>query len=692
MDFSFIILNYQSEEYLAKCLATLKPKIADLKAEIILVNNDTGELATEKFSDLKVTTINNFSNLGFAKGCNLGAKKASGDILFFLNPDTELLSASLADCVSLFNEKNTGILAPTLLDANGNPQAWSCGKKITPLGTIFSNLFKKKLFSASKLSSAANLAWVSGAAFLIKKDLFEKIGGFDENFFMYFEDVDLCLRVRQLKKEILRLDQFQVSHYGGGSIENQAQQKKYYYASQDYYFKKHFGALQARLVNFFRNLFLTTKKIFSQNFETTLFNVFLFICILLPFQFALNPAPTVDLAVIRVLIPLLFLACFYLPQKIQAVLKNTSVSAYLILLFLGLTVFSLFFSQNITWSMRKLAFLFSIFPIYFVVLFCFNDAQQKRKNIIALTIGGTLVAIFALLQFSCQFFFGLENVYAFLGHSIIPFFLGKTFSQEVLAYPSWLVNSGGTTYMRAFAPFPDPHMLSFYVGMLLPWSIALWATSKNHRTFFLLASALLAICDIATFTRGGYLALVIAAFAVLPLVSPQTVWKILSGITLFLLLFFVVPKNPVTSPVAGRITSTFDLNEGSNQGRLIMWRQALIIISKNPQGVGIGSYPLAVDPRTTYRTPIYIHNAYLDIASELGIVSAFVFMLILSLALKNFWQLSQKNSFYVAGVASLTVFAMHCLVENPLYSVHVLPLFLIMLALASKDKLTSIKK
>ncbi len=144
--------------------------------------------------------------------------------------------------------------------------------------------------------------------------------------------------------------------------------------------------------------------------------------------------------------------------------------------------------------------------------------------------------------------------------------------------------------------------------------------------------------------------------------------------------------------MAGRITSTFDLNEGSNQGRLAIWKQALVVISQYPQGVGIGSYPLVVSPKTTYRTPIYTHNAYLDIASELGLVAAFVFIFMLGLAFKNFWQLSKINSFYVAGVASLTVFAVHCLVENPLYSVHVLPLLLIMLALSSNNKVSSIKK
>ena len=222
--------------------------------------------------------------------------------------------------------------------------------------------------------------------------------------------------------------------------------------------------------------------------------------------------------------------------------------------------------------------------------------------------------------------------------------------------------------------------------MLLPWAVALWATSKSHKAFFLLASFVLAVCDVATFTRGGYLALIVAAIVILPLVSRKTAWKILSGVTLFIFLFFVVPKNPVTNPVAGRITSTFNINEGSNQGRLAIWKQALTVISKHPQGVGIGSYPLAINPEATYRTPIYSHNIYLDIAAETGIITALIFILIIGTSLTNFWRISRDNSFYVAGVASITIFTIHSLVENPLYSVHVLPLFLIIIAISSNTK------
>jgi len=682
MDLSFIILNYHSEQYLNKCISSIKQNITGFKYEIIVVNNNSETISLAS-NDSFLKILDTFSNIGFSKGCNLGAKTATGKILFFLNPDTKLLDAKLGNFLSLLDKENIGIIAPSLITEKGTFQSWSGGKKITPLKTILKNLFFKKDSSFSKNTSDIELDWTSGAALLIKKDLFEKINGFDENFFMYFEDVDLCQRVRKLGKKVLLLSQTLVLHYGGKSTENNQLQKNFYYKSQDYYFEKHFGKIQSSLIKNIRETFLAFKNIFSKKSEDLIFSSLLALCLFLPFQFALNPAATIDLAIVRVLIPLLFLIYFAYKLKNKASFGLNNKLSFFISIFLFLAIFSLLFSQNINWSLRKLAFFFSIFPIYFVTQAVINSQTKRRELISALVFGGTLVSIFSLIQFSAQFFFGIELVYNFLASSIMPFFIGNVFSKEVLAYPSWLVNNGGITYLRAFAPFPDPHMLSYYVGMLLPWSIALWATSKYHKTFFLLSSILLAICDIATFTRGGYLAIIIASIVILPLVSKKTAWKIISGIFLFVFLFFVAPKNPVTNPVADRIISTFDISEGSNQSRIAIWKQALVIIIRHPQGVGIGSYPLMIDQNATYRTPIYIHNAYLDITAELGIIAGILFIAIIFISLKIFLQASKTDSFYLAGIVSLLIFTVHCLVENPLYSVHVLPLFLIILAISS---------
>jgi O-antigen ligase len=409
-----------------------------------------------------------------------------------------------------------------------------------------------------------------------------------------------------------------------------------------------------------------------------LYKAFIIFCFLLPFQFALNPATGIDLAIVRIIVPIMFLAWLLWAKKNKLPLLEKNKVTYLLIAFWLLAVFSLPFSHNLSWSLRKLAFLFSLAPIYFVAASVLTDRSKVRGAMAALVGGGAVVAFLGLLQFFAQFVFGIDPVYAFLAHHAAPFFLGHSFAQAVLAYPSWLVNSGGVTYLRAVATFPDPHMFSYYLGMLAPWSIALWATTKTHKKLFLASSVLLVAADIFTFTRGGYVALIAAAIVILPLVSRSVARKLMAGAAVFVLLFALVPHNPV----AGRFLSSFDIQEGSNQSRLANWQQALPIIATHPFGVGIGMYSLAVDPNADYREPIYAHDLYLDIAAELGIVTAFVFLALLFFAFRHFWQSAKKQPFFVAGAASLAVFSVHSLVESPLYSVHILPLILVIIALS----------
>lgn len=400
--------------------------------------------------------------------------------------------------------------------------------------------------------------------------------------------------------------------------------------------------------------------------------------VFLPFQFALNPAAGFDVAIVRIIIPAIFLISIFLKIKTA---KNSLPSdnlSYLIISFLFLAFLSIFFSQNITWSLRKLLFLLTLFPIYFITVQIFNTAEKKRAAIFSLVIGGTLLALIAILQFSAQFIFGIDHTYSFLANNVSSFFLGNSFAEAVLAYPSWLVNAGGITYMRAVAMFPDPHMLSYYFEMLIPWAIVLWASEKKHRAWLLIPALSLILADIFTFTRGSYIALIAGSFVVLPIVSKKTAIKIIFGAILLGTLFLIAPHNPV----AGRLASSFDVQEGSNQARLTNFQQAMSVISSHPFGVGIGAYSLSVKPTATYREPIYAHNLYLDLTAELGIQTALIFIAIIFLSFQHFWQFSKKQPFFIAGVSSITIFSVHCLVENPLYSVHVLPLFLIIIALS----------
>lgn len=260
MDISFIIVNYKSRQYLKDCIDSLRAKISDLDWEVIVVNNDDKDLTLRpEFENTHI--LNHCANDGFAKACNLGASKAQGDILFFLNPDTRILTDNFAEIKKCFLlRKDVGIIAPRLLTENRKSQRWSAGFEIN-LWNILKNNFglitDKNLWNVSTETQAS---WVSGAAMAIRSSLFKNISGFDENFFMYFEDADLCKKVSSAGKIILILPEIQVLHLGGRSTSDENQQKIAYYEAQDYYFKKNTSPLQFYMLKLLRKTLLALKR------------------------------------------------------------------------------------------------------------------------------------------------------------------------------------------------------------------------------------------------------------------------------------------------------------------------------------------------------------------------------------------------------------------------------------------------
>lgn len=240
MDISFIIVNYRSRHHLDKCLSSIKESARNLPHEIIVVNNDVQPLVLDG-SASDAIVINNDRNSGFGCASNLGARSAKGEFIFFLNPDTEIRFSSLGDLTEALEENDVAIAAPLLILPDGSTQPWNAGNEITFWSVLKNNL---RLSSGKKnwtKNEKKTVDWVSGAAFAIKKTVFDNIGGFDENYFMYFEDVDLCRRLRMSGKQILLLPKLKVLHLGGESAQDNLTKKNQYYKSQDFYFEKHFG-------------------------------------------------------------------------------------------------------------------------------------------------------------------------------------------------------------------------------------------------------------------------------------------------------------------------------------------------------------------------------------------------------------------------------------------------------------------
>lgn len=239
---SLIFVNYRSACYLTKALESLfSIETEEGLFEIIVVNNDSSEneLLLELNQKFSFLLIQNNKNNGFGSGNNSGVKQAQGNILGFINPDVIWTGECLRQIGQLFNEKKgMGILGMTMLDEEGKEEKWSAGKSPSLSRLFQNNIFPRK-YSPAKDRKISFFDWVSGGALFIQKNTFSLVGGFDEQFFLYFEDVDLCKRVQAQGLSILRHVNLSLIHLGGQSKRSTHLQKQQFYASQKKYFKKH---------------------------------------------------------------------------------------------------------------------------------------------------------------------------------------------------------------------------------------------------------------------------------------------------------------------------------------------------------------------------------------------------------------------------------------------------------------------
>ncbi len=235
---SIIILTFNSARFIENLLSSLKDFGKD--AEILVVDNastdDTAKIS-KKFEHIKV--VETGKNLGFAKGINFGAEKAKGDYFFFVNPDTVFEKGNLEDMVKIFeSDKKIAVLGGKLIDYAGKTEK-SAGKFFNLLETILIVLgLDEKLgvrFSPEKFTK---VDFVSGGLMMTEAAIFKKLNGFDENFFMYVEDMEYCYRNKKAGYETYFTPDIAFSHIGQGSS-NRGFAIVNIYKGLLYFFKKH---------------------------------------------------------------------------------------------------------------------------------------------------------------------------------------------------------------------------------------------------------------------------------------------------------------------------------------------------------------------------------------------------------------------------------------------------------------------
>lgn len=202
---------------------------------------------------LSVHLIANTANRGFAAACNQGAREAHGDYLLFLNPDTRLFADSLSAPIEFMDRPENaaiGICGIRLVDDSGSTS--TCAARFPSLGVLtgatlglaklFPKLFPPHLMTPQELSQSQVVDQVIGAFFLIRQDVFDRCGGFDERFFVYFEEVDLSLRAKHLGYASYFLSDVTAFHKGGG-CSDQVKAARLFYSlrSRLLYARKHYS-------------------------------------------------------------------------------------------------------------------------------------------------------------------------------------------------------------------------------------------------------------------------------------------------------------------------------------------------------------------------------------------------------------------------------------------------------------------
>ncbi|MFQ5673227.1 MAG: glycosyltransferase family 2 protein [Nitrospinales bacterium] len=251
---SIVIVNYNSKDYLRDCLYSIRETAANLQCEIIVIDNRSVDGSVEFIRKVfpEVILIPNKINCGFSRACNQGIKISRSPYILLLNNDTVLLPHALETMISIMEKSpGIGLLGCKLLNTDRSLQQ-SFGR-VTGFVNEFGRKYFINLYEKHKNSLVGKflnwthagekeVAWVKGACMLLRRQAILDADLMDENYFMYMEEVDLSIRIKQLGWKIVYTPRAQIVHHGGGSTAtNSYRALVEYRKSQLYFYKKHYG-------------------------------------------------------------------------------------------------------------------------------------------------------------------------------------------------------------------------------------------------------------------------------------------------------------------------------------------------------------------------------------------------------------------------------------------------------------------
>lgn len=274
---SIIIVNYNTNEFLRQCLTSLYDLEHLVSFETIVVDNNSndGSCKMVRGDFPQVHLLKNNENVGFAKANNIGIEMARGKYIFLLNSDTKVVGDALEKMVQfLDNHPNVAVVTARLVYPDLSDQGVARTFP-TPINAFFgrrsllTRLFPNNRFSQKYLVSRKHTSdepfeidWVSGACLMVRKKVIEEIGPLDEEFFMYWEDADLCFRIKQRGWKVICVPEATVIHYEGKSTPRKSSRLILEFNKSVYrFFRKHYIRSSFEMMNFVAILGLTLRTL-----------------------------------------------------------------------------------------------------------------------------------------------------------------------------------------------------------------------------------------------------------------------------------------------------------------------------------------------------------------------------------------------------------------------------------------------
>jgi N-acetylglucosaminyl-diphospho-decaprenol L-rhamnosyltransferase len=230
MDLSIIMVNWNSKDFLANAIRRIEASIRNLRYEVVVIDSGSFDGCADMLrrSHPQVRFIQSALNIGFAAANNCAFRATSGKALLFLNPDTEVLGSAIRQLYEALNAlPDAGIVGPKLLNSDGSVQNTCVRAFPTLVNQLLDSDFLRTRFPRSALwgtlplssssQSPQRVDAVSGASLMMRRTLFEEVGMFSTDYFMYAEDLDLCLKCGRRGARVYYVPSAVVVHHGGGS-------------------------------------------------------------------------------------------------------------------------------------------------------------------------------------------------------------------------------------------------------------------------------------------------------------------------------------------------------------------------------------------------------------------------------------------------------------------------------------------